>query len=337
MDRLRVGVIGCGSISGTHFHALRNTEFAKLAAVCDIRPDRMEKAAKEQGVKGFLDWRELAAQPDIDAVHVCVPHYLHAEISIGALKAGKHVLCEKPMGMTLKEAQAMEQAARESGKTLTVCFQNRYNGASQRIKQIIDGGELGQVLGGSGFVCWDRDGAYYTNSGWRGKWETEGGSVLINQSIHTLDLMRWLVGGFALKSATMTAKRLADTIETEDTCDMLLENERGGRFLLYCTVCAVGNMPVQLHLKLEKGEIHMDGSRLTIVWPEETVFEDYAAKMTVGKDYWGASHEHLIREFYRAILAGEAPYVTPADALETTRIMEQAYLSASQIRKRPAK
>ena len=337
MDRLRVGVIGCGSISGTHFHALRNTEYAELAAVCDIRPDRMEKAAKEQGVKGFLDWRELIAQPDIDAVHVCVPHYLHAEISIGALKAGKHVLCEKPMGMTLKEAQAMEQAALESGKTLTVCFQNRYNGTSQRIKQIIDGGELGQVLGGSGFVCWDRDGAYYTDSGWRGKWATEGGSVLINQSIHTLDLMRWLVGGFTLKSATMTAKRLADTIETEDTCDMLLENDRGGRFLLYCTVCAVGNMPVQLHLQLEKGEIHMDGSRLTIVGPDGTNFEDYAAKMTVGKDYWGASHEHLIREFYRAIQAGEAPYVTPADALETTRIMEQAYLSASEIRRRPEK
>ena len=337
MNRLGVGVIGCGSISGTHFHALENSEQAELRAVCDIKPERLEKAMQEQHVKGFLDWRELVAQPDIDAVHVCVPHYLHAEISIGAMKAGKHVLCEKPMGMSLQEAEAMAQTAKETGKTLTICFQNRYNGASQRMKQIIDSGELGQVLGGSAFVCWDRGGAYYTDSGWRGSWKTEGGSVLINQAIHTLDLMRWLVGGFHLKSATMTAKRLPDVIETEDTCDMLLENDRGGRFLLYCTVCAVGNMPVQMNLKLEKGEMHMDGSRLTIVKPEGTLFEDHSTVAGVGKDYWGNSHVHLIREFYRSLQAGEAPYVTPADAMETTRIMEHAYLSASEIRRRPEK
>ena len=335
MDQIRVGVIGCGSISGTHFHALKDLDDAKLTAVCDIDKEKLEKAEREQNAQGFLDWQEMIARPDVDAVHVCVPHYLHAEISIAALKAGKHVLCEKPMGVSLEEAQAMEQAARETGKTLTVCFQNRYNGASQRMKEIIDGGELGRVLGGSAFVCWDRGGEYYTASPWRGKWATEGGSVLINQAIHTLDLMRWLAGGFSLKAATMTAKRLAADIETEDTCDMLLENEMGGRFLFYCSVCGTGNMPVQLHFTLEKGELHMDGSRLAIVGPQGTLLEDYATETKVGKDYWGSSHELLIREFYRALKAGKAPYVTPADALETTRIMAQAYQADSVLRKRP--
>lgn len=335
MEQLRVAVIGCGLISGVHIHALENADHAVLAAVCDIDPEKLEKTAKEHGVKGHLDYHELLAQPDIDAVHICVPHYLHAPITIAALRAGKHVLCEKPLGMSLKEAQAMVQAAKDSGKTLTVCFQNRYNGASQRMKEIIDGGVMGKVIGGSAFVCWDRGGAYYADSPWRGAWATEGGSVLINQAIHTLDLMKWLSGGFELKSATMTAKRLAGEIETEDTCDMLLENEAGARFLFYCSNCAAGNMPVQLHLLLEKGELHMTGEQLTITGPSGTEFEDYASGPKLGKDYWGNSHTHLIADFYDRLARGEAPFILPEDGMETTCLMEEAYLSSSTIRRRP--
>ncbi len=335
METFKVGMIGCGSISGNHFHAIRHTENAQVAAVCDIRPDRLEKAMQEQAVPGYADYHELLSRSDIDAVHVCVPHYLHGQISVDALRAGKHVLCEKPMGMSLMEAEAMERAQRESGKQLTICFQNRYNGASQRMKKIIDGGSLGRVIGGSAFMCWDRDEAYYQNCYWRGSWEKEGGSVLINQAIHTLDLLRWLSGGLTLKNATMTAKRLADTIETEDTCDMLLENERGNRFIFFCTNCASGNQNILLNLILEKGEMHMDGARLTVVSPDGVTCEDFSAGPGVGKDYWGAGHDLLISSFYAALAAGKAPYITAQDALETTRIMDAAYHSASILRKRP--
>ena len=335
MEQFRVGVIGCGLISAVHIHAINEADRAVLTAVCDIDPKKKEKTAAEQGVRGYLDYRELLAQPDIDAVHICVPHYLHAPISIDALRAGKHVLCEKPMGMSLSEAQAMVQAAKESGKTLTVCFQNRYNDASQRMKQIIDSGEMGKVKGGSAFVCWDRGSAYYADSPWRGKWATEGGSVLINQAIHTLDLMKWLSGGFELKSATMTAKRLAEVIETEDTCDMLLENENGGRFLFFCSNCAADNMPVQLHLLLEKGELHMTGEHLTIIGPDGASFEDYATEAKIGKAYWGNSHTHLIADFYDRLVRGDKPYILPEDGMSTTRLMEEAYLSASTVRRRP--
>lgn len=335
MEQLRVGVIGCGLISGVHIHAIEETDHAVLAAVCDIDRKKMEKTAAEHGVKGYLDYHELIARPDIDAVHICVPHYLHAPISIAALRAGKHVLCEKPMGTSLQEARAMVQAARDSGKTLTVCFQNRYNGATRRMKEIIDGGEMGKVIGGSAFVCWDRGGAYYADSPWRGKWATEGGSVLINQAIHTLDLMKWLSGGFELKSATMTAKRLAQAIETEDTCDMLLENESGARFLFYCSNCAADNMPVQLHLLLEKGQLHMTGEQLTVLGPTGAAFEDFATDTKIGKNYWGNSHIHLIADFYDRLVRGDAPFILPEDGMETTRLMEEAYLSASTIRRRP--
>ena len=335
MDALGVGVIGCGMISGNHFHALEKLESVELRAVCDIDEEKLKKAMDVQRVEGYTDWHALISRDDIDAVHVCVPHYLHAEMSVSALRAGKHVLCEKPMGVSLKEARAMEAAALESGKTLTICFQNRYNGASKRMKEVIDSGELGRIQGGSAFVTWNRAEPYYQNSPWRGKWATEGGSVLINQAVHTLDLMRWLAGDLKLKDCTMSAKRLAETIETEDTCDMLLTNGAGGRFLFYASNCGANNLPVQMHLLFEKGEIHLDGARLTIKSAKDTVFEDYTTALTVGKDYWGSGHGPFIEDFYRRIRAGVPPFVTPADALETTRLLEEAYCQPMSVRRRP--
>lgn len=334
MEQFGVGVIGCGAISGNHFHAVQKTENAVIRAVCDIDQEKLQKAVETLGVDGYADYHDLLARTDIDAVHICVPHYLHAPISIDALNAGKHVLCEKPMGMTLKEAEEMEQAAEASGKTLTICFQNRYNGASLRMKEIIDGGELGRVTGGSAFVCWDRDEAYYRSCPWRGTWKTEGGSSLINQSIHTLDLLRWLAGGLTLQSATMTAKRLADVIETEDTCDMLLTDGAGHRFVFYCTNCASSNENIYLHLMLEKGEMHMDGARLTIITESGARLEDFSVSAGVGKDYWGAGHDQFIADFYRRLGAGLPAFITSQDALETTRIMDGAYHGNAPLRHR---
>lgn len=335
MDTIGVGVIGCGMISGNHFHALEKLKDAELRAVCDIDGEKLQKAMDAQRVDGCTDWRQLISRGDIDAVHICVPHYLHAEMSIAALRAGKHVLCEKPMGVSLQEARAMEAAARESGKTLTVCFQNRYNGASRRMKEVIEGGALGRVLGGSAFVTWNRAEPYYQTSPWRGKWATEGGSVLINQAVHTLDLLRWLAGDLKLRDCTMSAKRLAQTIETEDTCDMLLTDEAGGRYLFYASNCGVNNLPVQMHLALEKGELHLDGARLTVKGPEGTVLEDYTTALAVGKDYWGSGHGPFIEDFYRRIRAGLPPFITPSDALETTRLLEEAYTQPMSVRRRP--
>ena len=335
MEKLGVGVIGCGMISGNHFHALEKLEHVALRAVCDIDEEKLQKTMEAQRVDGCATWRDLISRDDIDAVHICVPHHLHAEISIAALRAGKHVLCEKPMGVSLREARAMEAATLESGKTLTVCFQNRYNGASRRMKEVIGSGALGKILGGSAFVTWNRAEPYYQNSPWRGKWETEGGSVLINQAVHTLDLLRWLAGDLKLRDCTMSAKRLAETIETEDTCDMLLTDSAGSRFLFYASNCGANNLPVQMHLLFEQGEMHLDGARLTIKGPEGTTFEDYTTALAVGKDYWGSGHGPFIEDFYRRIQAGQPPFITPADALETTRLLEEAYTHPMSVRRRP--
>ncbi len=335
MNPFNVAVIGCGAISGNHFHALEKLDTARLTAVCDINAEKANAAADAQHVRACTDWQALIQDPGIDAVHLCVPHWLHRPMAVAALRAGKHVLCEKPMGMNADEAAQMAAAARETGKALTVCFQNRYNPASRRMKALIDSGALGAFLGGSAFVVWNRGEQYYQNCDWRGRWRTEGGSVLINQAIHTLDLINWLSGGLRVTHGRMSAHRLAQTIETEDTCELLLSDAAGHRCLFYASNCGVNNLPVQLHLTFEQGELHMDGSRLTVKTPDMTALEDYSAQVKVGKDYWGSGHGPFIEDFYRRLQAGEAPAIPPEDALRTMRLMDEAYRADTSERRRP--
>ena len=337
MDPFRVAVIGCGAISGNHFHALEKLKSARLTAVCDIDPEKLKNAAEAQHAKAYDDWRELLADPEIDAVHICTPHCLHRDMAVAALSAGKHVLCEKPMGLNAAEAEAMAEAAAKAEAQLTVCFQNRYNAASRRMKELISSGSLGGFTGGSAFVVWNRtDTAQkdYRADGWRGKWASEGGSALINQAIHTLDLARWLTGDLSVVSGAMLAHRLGDTIETEDTCDLLMQDKAGHRMLFYCTNCGGSNLPVQLHLNFEKGELHLNGSILTIRTAGSTEVEDHSSEVLVGKDYWGSGHGPLIEDFYRRLAMGQPPAITAEDALRTMRLMDEAYQAHATERRR---
>ena len=158
--------------------------------------------------------------------------------------------------------------------------------------------------------------------------------MLINQAIHTLDLLRWLTGGLHVASGAMLAHRLADAIETEDTCDLLLNDDEGHRVIFFASNCGVSNLPVQMHLSFEKGELHLDGSRLTIRTPALNAVEDYSVQVKVGKDYWGSGHGPFIEDFYQRLGEGKPPRVTPRDALETMKLMDQAYEAAAAIRRR---
>ncbi len=331
-----VGVIGCGMISVNHFKALKQLKNARLVAVCDIDPAALQKAADEQGVTGYLDYHDLLRDERVDTVHICTPHHLHAQMAIDALNAGKHVLCEKPMAIHAADAERMAEAAQRSGKQLAVCFQNRYNQSSRKIREYLDSGMMGRVLGGSAVVTWDRGENYYAKAAWRGTWAGEGGAVLINQAIHTFDLLRDYAGEIVEIKSSMSAKRLEDVIEAEDTCDMLMYNRDGARFLFYASNCGVGNTPVQIGLKCENGDIRLYGNRVTVQMKDGRVFdEDYTSGVAFGKDYWGSGHGFLIEDLYRCIETGEAFPIGPEEALKTTRLLEQAYTHPCDQRRRP--
>lgn len=331
MSKLNVGIIGCGLISKNHLKALKNVAIAECVAVCDIEPTKAQKAAEEYGIsKVYTDYHEMLEDADIHAIHICTPHHLHAKMAIDALNAGKHVLCEKPMALTADDARKMIEAGDKSGKELAICFQNRYNQASIYLKNLLASGELGNVQGAKGSVTWDRKPEYYTSSPWRGRWDTEGGGVLINQAIHTFDLLQWLTCPIISVEARMATARLKDAIEVEDTMDVMMTGQGGQRILFYASNCYVKNAPVEIEIICEHGSVKMTGNQVvTIINGEETV-HDYSSGTVFGKDYWGSGHGFLIDDFYHCIQDGRRFPVGGEEALVSVILLEAVYRSARE-------
>lgn len=331
MERYRTAVIGCGMISKNHFKALKNVKNAECLAVCDTDREKAMGAAETYAVeKTYFDYRELLQDDSIDVVHICTPHHLHAQMAIDALNAGKHVLCEKPMALTTEDATAMKEARDRSGKQLGICFQNRYNEASVYMKKLLEGGSLGNVIGARGQVTWDRKPEYYTTSPWRGRWETEGGGVLINQAIHTFDLLQWLTCPISSVEAGIGTRRLKDAIEVEDTVDIYMTGENGQRLLFYASNCYVRNAPVELEIICENGNIKMVGNVVTTEKEGQIIEKDYTSGIVHGKDYWGSGHGFLIEDFYRCLAENRAFPVSAEEAGVCVKLLEAVYRSARE-------
>lgn len=324
----RAAVIGCGMISKNHLRALQNINQAEIYGVCDIEKEKAEKTAMEYGVsRCFQDYRELLQDPNVDVIHICTPHYLHSEMACEALDAGKHVICEKPMALTEGDARSMINARNRSGRQLGICFQNRYNQASVYMKQVMESGQLGRLLGARAQVTWNRKPEYYESSPWRGRWESEGGGVLINQAIHTFDLLRWLTCEIEGVTASISTKRLKSVIEVEDTADILMTGINGERLLFYATNCYVRNAPVEMEIVCSEGSLKMTGSRVVTDRNGMVTEEDFTSGAVLGKDYWGSGHGLLIEDFYDCIETGRTFPVSGEEALETVRLLEGVYRS----------
>lgn len=304
MIKLRAAIVGCGAIYGNHAEALTKYENVELASVCDINEEKAAKAADKYKCKYYTDYNEMLKNEELDVVHICTPHYLHASMSILAMKSGKHVLTEKPMAISILDAQEMIKVSKDTGKRLGVCFQNRFNATSVRIKEVIESGEVGSVIGAKGFVTWHRDAPYYTNSEWRGSWETEGGGVLINQSIHTLDLLQWFLGDINNIKGSTDTRLLEDAIEVEDTAEATIKFNTGASAIFYATNCYAIDSPVEIEIICEKAVLRLTED-LTISYKNgEIEHTTDADKATGEKSYWGSSHKLLINDFYKKLIAG---------------------------------
>lgn len=325
MKPLRVVIVGCGSIFPMHAASLRTLKHVEIAAVCDIKEERAVRCARECSCTSYLDYREMIEEERPDVVHICTPHYLHPIMAIYALSHGCNVLTEKPMAFSVDDAKEMIATAERNGRTLGVIFQNRYNAGSQLIKKTIDSGELGKVLGGRASVWWHRDNAYYHNSGWRGTLEMEGGGVVVNQAVHTLDLMCWFAGQKATKVNASIATRRLD-IEVEDSAEGLIHFDGNIDCCFQFTNCNSYDAPVEIEMHCEKGKARLIGDRATIVFDdgrELTAANDPNETIEYGemKNYWGVSHVKQISDFYRSLEEGKSPYIDGNAALPTTKVM----------------
>jgi len=321
----RVAVIGCGDISALHLAAIATVPDATLVAVCDIDPGRLATASAATGVPGFADLDQLLDEVRPDVVHICTPHHLHADQAIRALDRGVHVILEKPLAHTRDEADRLLDAATRSGAKIAVCFQNRYNRPVERAKEILDSGELGAVLGASAVVPWHRTAAYYEDRPWRGRWETGGGGLLMNQAIHTIDLVQWLVGEPLEASGSISTRALAEVIEVEDTAELRIVHAGGATSTVYATVAGVANLPVTIDVVCELGTLSL-GAELTARYADGRV-EVTTERMTASgeRSYWGVSHELLIQDFYAKLDDPEAFWIDPVEARKAFSIIQDVY------------
>ena len=332
MRTRRIGLIGCGDVSVVHFEAIRDIEGLELVGVADSDPQARARAAEATGVPGFADTQELIDAVGPDAVHVTTPHHQHIGPSLTALEAGLHVLQEKPLAHTLADGRRLVDAlaaAPADGPKVGICFQNRYNLASQRLHEMLGSGELGAVRGAWASVVWTRSADYYRAKPWRGTWEGSGGGLLINQAIHTLDLVQWLLGGVDRTDGHVATRKYGDVIEVEDTAELLLHHGGGVTTSFFATLTAPQHRPVELELDCERAYVTLRGGTeggLTIRWADGRV--DTLGERSVtsgGRSYWGVSHELLIRDFYERLEEPEPFWIGPGEAMTTLEILKEAY------------
>lgn len=325
MAKIRAAVIGCGGISQVHLTALSKMDNVELISVADIREDRARARAQAFGCAFTTDWKEYIGRQDIDVVHICTPHYLHAPMAIALLDAGKRVLTEKPMASEVGDAQEM---IRHADGRLGVVFQNRYNDASQYILAAIRDGRYGKLLSLRAAVNWHRTPEYYTESGWRGRYATEGGGVLINQAIHTLDLLLYFAGKPVSVRGRVSTDVLYDTIEVEDTAHGLIHFENGLMANFYCTNTFGIDRPVEIELVFEKAILKTDAETLHETRDGETRLVCQSAA-SGEKAYWGTSHEKLIRDYYQAVEEGKPFWIDGESALPVLRLLKAVYQSSA--------
>jgi len=267
MDQVRYGIVGLGNMGSSHLKNLfvaKKVPNAVVTAVCDVKPDRIQWAKEICGdeVAYYSDYKELLASGKIDVVVIATPHYLHPIIGIDAFKAGLNVLSEKPVGVYTQKVEELMQVARESGKVFGVMFNQRTNPAYQKMREIVQSGQLGELKRCVWIITnWYRTQAYYNSGGWRATWAGEGGGVLLNQCPHNLDLWQWIFG-MPNKIHAFCAYGKYHDIEVEDDVTAYAEYPNGatGVFITTTGECPGTN---RLEISGSKGKLVMEGTTLT--------------------------------------------------------------------------
>jgi UDP-N-acetyl-2-amino-2-deoxyglucuronate dehydrogenase len=333
METFGVGISGAGMISAVHAEALGELRDARLVAVAAARQVTGRKLAETHGAEWHAELEGLLARPDVDVVILCTPSGLHPGQAVAAARAGKHVVTEKPMATTLEGADRMIRACREAGVTLSVIFQYRFNRDALRLKRAVEAGLFGRLVLGNAFVHWHRTQAYYEErGGWRGTWALDGGGALMNQSIHAIDLLQWMLG--PVESVSAYADTLAHDIEVEDTASAALRFASGALGVIQGTTSTHRDWPIRIEVRGTGGGATLEGSRLTVWQPgrEEEILSPRDLESLPepqGDEPLGAAHRRQLKEIFAALREGREPPIPGEEARKAVEIVLGIYRSAA--------
>lgn len=333
------GIIGCGMISRFHARAINDVRGAKPVACFDRNPAKADKLAEEFGLTAHHDLKQMLADPAVDAVTIGTPSGAHLEPTLAAAKAGKHVIVEKPLEVTTKRCDRAIAACEEAGVKLGAIFPSRFHDSSVQMKRAVDKGRFGRVTLGDAYVKWFRTQEYYDSGAWRGTWKLDGGGALMNQAIHTVDLLQWLMGPVEEIQA-QTATLAHERIEVEDTAVATLRFASGALGVIEASTAVYPGY-------LKRIELH--GSQGTAVLEEEDLKtwdfakklksdEKILAEMKKSKSTGGGAadpaaighHGHTlqIQDFVKAIQKDTTPAVDGHEGRKSVAIIEAIYKSA---------
>jgi len=338
MRHFNVGIIGCGVIAPSHIESYQRLDGVRVKWVCDLVEERARKRGEEFGV-GLRTTRaeEVYGDTEVDAVSICTDHASHAPLAVAALAAGKHVLCEKALGASVADLDAMEAAARAHPDLVFAgVFQHRFDAVYQYVKEQLEQGVLGTMLTASLQMSCYRSDEYYRADAWRGTWEHEGGSVLSNQAIHSIDILDWITGGISDVRGVWTNRTHQGVIETDDTAVAAVRFASGALGTIEATSSSrILEWEARLSLRGAQGIIELLNTQVQRVeHTDQATAERLRAALAQCKDerrissaksYYGEGHPANIADFVAAIREHRPPFVPIQSARRAVDIVQRIY------------
>ncbi len=327
-------IVGCGGIAKIHADAIKNIDNAKLVAVYDYSFKYAKDFAEKQDCIAYKTIEELLADESVDIVNICTPSGLHAPIAIQVANAKKHIILEKPMAITKEQLDEIISAVEKNGVKVEVISQLRFTPSILQAKNAIEQGWLGTILHADYVMKYKRTQEYYDNGGWRGTWAMDGGGALMNQGIHGIDLLQYLVGG--VKSVYADCRTLARNIETEDTANILVEYNCGAVGVIQCTTCCEPGYPRRITVSGTKGTIVIKEDEI------ETWDIEEKAVVTGGSgvnalanplDISSKYHQLQFSDLINSIAIDGTPLVGVQEGRKAVEIILAAYQSSKEERK----
>ena len=334
-QKLGFGIIGIGNISAFHVKCVQQIENCELIAVCSRSEEKAKKASQKYNVPYYSNFVELINRDDIDVVSICTPSGMHLDPALAAAQAGKHVIVEKPIEITLERADQVINACQIANVKLAVIFQNRFGEAVQRLRKAVQQGQLGKLILGDACVKWHRSQEYYDTGGWRGTLKGDGGGALINQSIHTIDLLQWIMG--PVKTVYGKVGTFTHRIEGEDLGLALLTFENSAMGVIEGSTSIYPGFPERLEIHGEKGTVVLEGGKIK-TWEIQGVKQkpdelESAEKTGGASDPMAISIEgHLAQyqDFIDAIHEDREPLVNGIEGRKALEIVLAIYRSSQE-------
>jgi len=333
-EKLNIGIIGCGTISAVHAKALKKSKNGEIVSAYSRNKENLTKITNEFSIDGYTELDEFLDDPNINAVSICTPSGTHLDYAEKAAEAGKHVIIEKPIEVSLERAKKIIEVCKSNNVRLAVIYQNRFIDDVVKMKQTIEEGKLGKIFMADAYIKWYRSQEYYNSAEWRGTLELDGGGVLINQAIHTIDLLLWLAGDVEHIYAKVGTFTHSD-IEGEDNAVATLKFANGALGVIEGSTSVVPAFKRKIEIHGENGTAVLEGDSFKLLRTEEELSQDKVETKNSGGSnplagFSVEPHKLQFEQIINAIINNEKTVVSGEDSLKSLGVVKAIYESSEQ-------